>query len=193
VLAATSTDLQRACASGRFLRELHQRLHLVLRMPTLAERTDDVPVLLDALGRAAAIEHGLPWPGVDEGACRYACAARWPRNVDDLKAAVERGLLASEGLRPLRADDLVLPVAEPSPMPSFVVGADGRVERWKDAVLAFKRGYATYALERHAWNIAGTAKALGVSRSRMFALLHELELRPRSGEGTLSIDDDAEG
>lgn len=83
-------------AAARLPAGLYHRLAGVsLRLPTLAERTDDIPLLFAHLAAQAAERHRRPLPALSEAA--HAAAARaWPGNVRELERAAERFVLGLE-------------------------------------------------------------------------------------------------
>lgn len=105
VLAATNQDLDRLVAAGRFREDLYWRLHaIVLRIPPLRERAADIPALVDAFLRDAALRHGrtIAPPAADVQAALVA--ATWRGNVRELRLACERAVVLARGPRLTAAD-----------------------------------------------------------------------------------------
>lgn len=99
VVSATHNELSRAMDDGRFRRDLYYRLAgYVLRLPTLAERREDIPLLVEFFLRRFSHEIGKPIQGVTVKALNALCAYHWPGNIRELEHTV-RGLayLASSG------------------------------------------------------------------------------------------------
>lgn len=90
-IAASKRDLEQAAASGDFRADLLYRLNVVtLRLPTLAERREDVPRLFAHLVAEAAARYKRPAPDIP-GAVLDAVSARdWPGNVRELRNAADR-------------------------------------------------------------------------------------------------------
>ncbi len=100
VIAATSKDLEAACAAGAFREDLFYRLNVLpLRLPPLRERLDDVPLLVAhfveklnlALRRVPRVR------GVSDEALAVLGGHRWPGNVRELENLIERAMVLSEG------------------------------------------------------------------------------------------------
>ena len=90
VIAATNVDLNAAVAEHRFREDLFYRLQVLpLRMPSLAERRDDIPELAAYFADAASDRHGLPKLELSHNAIRAAELADWPGNVRQLAHAME--------------------------------------------------------------------------------------------------------
>jgi DNA-binding NtrC family response regulator len=96
IVAATNEDLEQAVEDGRFREDLYFRLSVVvLSLPPLRERDDDVLVIASALVRKLAKQHGLPVPTISTEDKARLLAYHWPGNVRELKNAIERGLFLS--------------------------------------------------------------------------------------------------
>ncbi len=112
ILAATNERLPERVREGRFREDLFFRLStVVLRLPPLRERGDDLILVAQALLDRLAAEHGLPVPPLTPDVRRRLCAHPWPGNVRELKNALERALLLSPAGE-LSVDEL-LPAADP--------------------------------------------------------------------------------
>ena len=112
ILAATNERLPERVREGRFREDLFFRLStVVLRLPPLRERGDDLILVAQALLDRLAAEHGLPVPPLTPDVRRRLCAHSWPGNVRELKNALERALLLSPAGE-LSVDEL-LPAADP--------------------------------------------------------------------------------
>ncbi|MBN2023689.1 MAG: sigma-54-dependent Fis family transcriptional regulator [Pirellulales bacterium] len=117
VLSATNQNLEDAIAAGTFRSDLYHRLKVVtLRLPTLVERSEDIPVLIDHFIRQFAARHDKPIRGMSPAARRRMLTYTWPGNVRQLRNAVESMVVVDyDGL--LDLDDLpeeLADAAEPS-------------------------------------------------------------------------------
>jgi len=114
ILAATNEQLAERVRKGSFREDLFFRLStVVLRLPPLRERGDDLLLVAEALLERLAGEHGLPVPMLTPEMRRRLRAHPWPGNVRELKNALERALLLSPAGE-LSADE-VLPQAAAQP------------------------------------------------------------------------------
>ncbi len=96
ILAATNEDLPRRVREGTFREDLFFRLSsVVITLPPLRERDDDVILIAQRLLQSLAKEHEVPEPALSPDAKRQLRAYPWPGNVRELKNAVERALLLS--------------------------------------------------------------------------------------------------
>jgi DNA-binding NtrC family response regulator len=98
VIAATHRDLLGWTRAGRFREDLYYRLRrVVLRVPPLRERLDDLPLLVDHLRRQGNARHGLAIAGVTPAALRRLAAHPCPGNVRELEAVLEEAMILKGG------------------------------------------------------------------------------------------------
>ncbi|TWT86826.1 DNA-binding transcriptional response regulator [Pseudobythopirellula maris] len=90
ILSATNRDLEASIAEGTFREDLYHRLKVVtVRLPRLAERREDLPLLLDHFLKTQSKHHHKEIGSVSTAARRRLMAYDWPGNVRELKNAVE--------------------------------------------------------------------------------------------------------
>jgi two-component system response regulator HupR/HoxA len=182
LIAATHRDLRRAVGDGGFREDLYYRLRrVVLTVPPLRARLEDLPLLVEHLRRHVAARHGLRVDGLTADARDRLAAYPWPGNVRELEAVLEEAMvLRGRGL--LRAEDLTLPDPRPTartvtaePPALRPVGRDGRRALILE-LAATPSGVATGELAR----AAGVGLAL--ARRELGTLVARGELR-RIGRG----------
>ncbi len=97
VLAATHRDLPELVRQGRFREDLYYRLNVVtLMLPSLRERRQDIPLLMDHFLRELAARHGRGPVAVDPEAQRRLLGYEWPGNIRELQNVLERAMLLAE-------------------------------------------------------------------------------------------------
>jgi DNA-binding NtrC family response regulator len=105
VVSATHRDLMALVAEGRFREDLYYRLAVIpIRLPSLRERPDDIPLLADHFLTRAAKAVGKRLDGFDEDATAWLLEHRWPGNVRELENVVERAATLARGSQITRAD-----------------------------------------------------------------------------------------
>jgi len=98
LLAATSRDLALAVREGRFREDLYYRLNVVhLPVPTLRERQQDVPLLVEHFVRRFAQASRRPVPRISSEAMAWLTAQPWPGNVRQIENACQRATLLADG------------------------------------------------------------------------------------------------
>lgn len=96
VIAATNKDLRQEIAKGNFREDLYHRLSvIVLRVPTLKERAEDIPELIDYFIRQICAEYGIEPKAIAPEAVAELCGMDWPGNRE-LRNVVERLIILSE-------------------------------------------------------------------------------------------------
>ncbi len=91
VLAATNKDLAAEIAAGRFREDLFHRLNVIpIRVPALAERSSDVPLLVEYFLGGVADELGVAAPEFTKEALQTLAKAPWTGNIRELRNVVER-------------------------------------------------------------------------------------------------------
>lgn len=97
VIAATNKDLRQEIAKGNFREDLYHRLSvIVLRVPTLKERAEGIPELIDYFIRQICAEYGIEPKAIAPEAVAELCGMDWPGNVRELRNVVERLIILSE-------------------------------------------------------------------------------------------------
>ncbi len=105
LIAATNRDLEADGRAGRFRRDLYYRLNVVaIRVPPLAERRDDIPVLARHFLEESALRVDRELHGFSPDALEYLIGRPWPGNVRELSNVVERAALFAPGKIVTRAD-----------------------------------------------------------------------------------------
>jgi DNA-binding NtrC family response regulator len=96
IIAATNKDLKKEIAENRFREDLYHRLSvIVIKVPSLAERKEDIPLLADKFLTAIAEEHGNKKKRINEGALKALKDYPWTGNVRELRNVMERLVIMS--------------------------------------------------------------------------------------------------
>jgi len=98
VITSTSHDLSKYVEAGKFREDLYHRLNVMpLEAPTLSERREDIPLLVEHFIKQLAASTGLPARQVGPDAMAALQAHDWPGNVRQLRNNVERLLILATG------------------------------------------------------------------------------------------------
>jgi DNA-binding NtrC family response regulator len=96
VIGATNQDLRKLIAEGRFREDLYYRINVItLLVPTLRERKEDLPMLIEHFLKRFCGNRGQPARRISPEAMRALCEYSWPGNVRELENAVERLVVRS--------------------------------------------------------------------------------------------------
>ena len=97
VIAATNKNLREEIDKGNFREDLYHRIGVVIvRVPALRERAEDIPALVDHFVRTICTEYGLPPKCVEPAALEALRTRPWTGNIRELRNAVERLIILSE-------------------------------------------------------------------------------------------------
>lgn len=167
LVSMTNRDLSGEVAAGRFRKDLFYRIAaLRLRIPPLRERGDDILLVADHLGRAAAARAGLAPPRFSEAARQALLAYGWPGNVRELRNVVEM-LLAMGG-----AGGLIDAADLPPEIRDGTAPAAGPAATDLKAV---EEAAIRAAVEACGGNLSRAARRLGIARSTLYMRLAAVE------------------
>jgi two-component system nitrogen regulation response regulator NtrX len=171
VLSSTARTLTDEIEAGRFREDFYYRLNVVpVFIPSLAERREDIPLLVEHFAARYAADRRVPTPEIAADAMAALQAYDWPGNVRQLRNIVERTIILAPGERISRIDVDMLPseiLNDPSSgagtgPTSAIMGAPLR-----EAREAFEREYLRVQIRRFSGNISRTAHFIGMERSAL--------------------------
>jgi two-component system nitrogen regulation response regulator NtrX len=97
IVAATNKDLQKEIQENRFREDLYHRLGVILiHVPPLKDRLDDIPLLVEHFLKEIASEYGTVQKVIEDKAVDYLKTLQWSGNIRELKNVVERLVIMSE-------------------------------------------------------------------------------------------------
>jgi two-component system NtrC family response regulator len=167
VVCATHQDVEAMIADGRFREDLYYRLaEIVVRIPTLAERTGDAALIARAFVKRYAATLNPAVTGLAADARAAIDAWCWPGNVRELENRVKRAVIMAEG-KLVTAVDLDLPGDSAAAPATLNLRAAREV--------ADRRAIGR-ALAQAEGNISGASRLLGVSRPTLYDLLKSYDL-----------------
>ena len=165
VIAATNVDLKKAMSEGKFREDLFYRLAVVtIRLPSLRERSSDVPLLAKAFLRKFALQNGRAVEDFNPKSLRALQQHFWPGNVRELENRIKRAVIMAETRYVTPAD---LELAD---------GTEGNFRTLKEARETVERELIQQALQRHGGKISRAAEDLGISRPTFYELMEKLGL-----------------
>ena len=178
VLASTAKDLGGEIAAGRFREDLYYRLAVVpLRVPSLKERREDIPVLAAHFLEQAARTSGLPARSLASDAVAALQAHDWPGNVRQLRNIMDWLMIMRTGETRefFRAEHLPTELAAHAPRALAIdPAADVMALPLREARDVFETQYLQAQLLRYGGNISRTANFVGMERSALHRKLKQL-------------------
>lgn len=163
-VVATNRNLEEMVAQDRFRHDLYHRLNVVkMRMPSLRERRDDIPELIQHFVNHFADRFNRNVKGFDASSVQQLCEYEWPGNVRELRNLVERHVaLADTEVLSLEA----LPTISSS---GNTIDAD------MPTLEELDRRYILKLLDKYSGNREKTAAALGVNKSTLWRRLQQYQ------------------
>ncbi|MFV1959422.1 MAG: sigma-54-dependent transcriptional regulator [Planctomycetota bacterium] len=167
LIAATNKDLRQEAEEGRFRDDLYYRLAVVpLRVPSLRERVEDIPLLATHFLSSFAASLGKPGMKLTEPATAWLARRPWPGNVRQLRNLMERTAILVDGstVGPRDLERLSRPLSETgAPMDIFRTAET--FEEFKEAA---EKLFLQQRLAENDWNVKRTAERLGMQRSNLY-------------------------
>jgi DNA-binding NtrC family response regulator len=178
VIAATNVDPTEAVQKGKLREDLYYRLNVfAFRLPTLRERKEDLPLLVQAFINEFNTRNQKSIAGVDQQAMRMLDHYGWPGNVRELRNVIERATILAPGPF-IEAKHLPPVLAEEPPVeqqPQLALSPGTTVEEAERRLIMM-----TLAHTRD--NKTRAAEILGISLKTLHNKLNKLRLRPKKTE-----------
>ena len=181
VVTATNKDLKAAVESGAFRQDLYWRLNVVkITLPSLRERSEDVPLIVDHLLARFSNELGVTARAISPEALRLLQSYQWPGNIRELENTLCSAMIMCDGK-----------VIKPSDLPPRIRGekevagnGTGELDRStlagavRDVTENIEKMLITSRLAEMNYNRTATADSLGISRKTLFNKMRQYGLGP---------------
>jgi two-component system nitrogen regulation response regulator NtrX len=180
VLAATNKNLEEEIENGNFRADLFWRLNVVpIRVPDLAERLEDIPLLVESL-LTALNNKGMAKKEFTKDALALMARHSWPGNVRELKNFVERVAIMCASDQIDKNDVMLFLNPYSRKLPSNIPATDEmlayREASFKDAKKQFEQEYLRFKLNENEGNVSQTAESVGMERSHLHKKLKSLNI-----------------
>lgn len=173
VIAATNKDLMQEIEEGNFREDLYHRIGVILiEVPPLRRRRDDIPLLTEHGAERLARRNGLPPKAFTDDALNRLKAYDWRGNVRELYNVIERLLILADGEQIQVAD--VEQYVQPGPASDRTEQA--LIDAYDDFTQArdqFEKQFIERKLDEHDWNVSQTAETIGIQRSHLYNKLNK--------------------
>ncbi len=157
IITATNKNLNELVQQGKFREDLYYRLNVVsVRMPSLRERVEDIPLLILYFVETLSKELGMQAPQISESEIKKLCAYQWPGNVRELKNIIERSILLNSS-----------PAECVSGSSSTNDDDSSNTENSDMQLAAIEKIHILRILKQHDENKTAAAKVLGISRKTL--------------------------
>jgi DNA-binding NtrC family response regulator len=171
IITASNRDLEAMVERGQFRHDFYHRLNVVnIRVPSLVERRDDIPALIEQFVEEFSNRYGRRIDGFDPASRRALYSARWPGNVRELRNAVERVVILADG------PTLVWPEAD---RPEERDGNGATTIRFpEDELMSLERleqEYIAHVLRRAGGKKTKAAQILGIDKTTLWRKLRRYD------------------
>ena len=157
VIAATNRNLEEAIKAGVFREDLFYRLNVIsFEMPSLIQRKEDIPLLAEHFLYRFAQETNKLTDKISREAMDEMMLYDWPGNIRELENAIERAVVVGKQ-REILPEDLPIFCHEPAPQTKAFTLKD------------VEKAHIQQVLVENQWNIARSAKILGIDRSTLYS------------------------
>ena len=169
IIAATNQNLFKKSEEGEFREDLYYRLNVIeISLPSLNERREDVPLLVNYFVEKYCNEMGKKILGVDNDAMKALMNHNWRGGVRELENIIERSVIFAMGD--------IIKISDLSDYIKNNITDYGFPVALKDAVKNFEREHILNIIKSNNFNKEGTAKALEIGLSSLYRKMEELNI-----------------
>jgi DNA-binding NtrC family response regulator len=181
-VAATNHDLKELVVQRQFREDLFYRLNVIsLRLPTLRERRDDIPLLVRHFVEAYSRLNSKEIRAIEPEAMSMLMARHWPGNVRELENVIERGVILCQSDQ-IRLEDFMTEVEHTGSLPYFneTIFSLPFKEAKEAVIRAFHRQYVQAILQQNRGNISKAAEQAGLQRQYLHRIIRHERLDAES-------------
>lgn len=166
IITATNAEIEKEVAQKAFREDLYYRINtVVLQLPSLRERKEDIPALLDFFIQQYANKYQIAVPNIHPHTLESLCNYEWKGNIREMQNRVERALILTEATE-LNIGDFGISAATINEVPA------------DDATLQdIERTTIIRTLEKCQGNISQAADELGLSRAALYRRLEKYNIK----------------
>ncbi len=173
IIAATNRNLARLMEEGKFRMDLYYRINvLLLELPPLRERLDDLPLLVEHFLKRFVILKGKDIRGISPEAMAILMSHNYPGSIRELENIVEHAVV-------LCSEEMIQAVHLPENLQRKVGLPTGGTLQ---LVQEYEKQLISQALRRNRWNRLETARELGIHKTTLFRKIHKLGIRLPAGK-----------
>jgi len=177
IVTATNKDLPEAIRAGEFREDLYYRINVInITMPSLRERPEDIPLLVEHFIRRYNYSIGKKITGIPKDALKILMEHDWPGNIRELENLIERAVIFADR-DVLDAKTIHENLLRREHSAADVEGLLDQHGSYKDTVEAFEREIIKRAFERSRGHFSNAAKVLKLSRHALRYQISKLGLQ----------------
>ncbi len=175
VVAATNKDLLKEIEENNFRLDLYHRLSVILiHVPTLNERTEDIPLIAEKFLKEICEESGYSKKTFNPLAMEALKTIDWTGNIRELRNVVERLAIMSD--QKITEEDVqaYARVQRPGSGPQTIYDKFDKFQEFKDYA---EKNFILHKLKSNGWNIAKTAQEIDIQRSHLYNKIDKFGLK----------------
>lgn len=175
IVAATNKDLLKEVEEGRFRVDLYHRLSvIIIHVPSLNERSDDVPLLAEKFVKEVCEDYGIPKKVITPKALEELKVMKWEGNIRELRNVMERlVILADQKITETEVKNFVTNT-QAKDTPTDLFEAFDKFQDFKEHI---EKLFIEHKLRKFGWNVSKTAEVLDIQRSHLYNKIEKYDLR----------------
>jgi len=167
IIAASNKNLEQEIKKGNFREDLFYRIHVIpIKLPTLSERKEDIPILSRHFLQKFSIEMGKKIEGFSTGAMQKLISYHWPGNIRELENTIEYAVAMSK--RNIITENFILQTQN--------VNTEV-LESFKSAKENFEKNYLIQLFQLTRGNVSQAAKLAGKYRADVYELIKKYNIK----------------
>lgn len=175
VVAATNKNLLEETEAGRFRMDLYHRLSvIIIHVPSLNERSDDIPLLAEKFVKEVCEDYGIPKKVITPKALEELKTMNWEGNIRELRNVIERlVILSDQKITDTEVKTFVTNTqAKDTPTDLFE-----QFDKFQDFKEHIEKLFIEHKLRKFVWNVSKTAEVLDIQRSHLYNKIEKYDLR----------------
>ncbi len=183
IIAATNKDLFKEIEEGNFRMDLYHRLSvIIIHVPTLNERSDDIPEIAQNFLQEICEEYGVPMKKFSAAAVKALQSYQWTGNIRELRNMVERLIILSD--KEITEQDVLMNSGANRKNMGFEIDSTTtttsnfeKYSSYQDFKDEVEKEYILYKLEKNGWNVTKTAEEMEIQRSHLYNKIEKYGLK----------------
>lgn len=167
IIAATNQDLLELIEKGKFRKDLFYRLNIIsIRLPSLKERADDIPLLVDHFIEKFNDRFKKDISGISSSALRKLMSYSWPGNIRELEGVIEKAVLLEE-YDTIENIELLKNYPEEPPLLPLPLNTEQDISSYDDMqeyLDSIEKEYFVKTFKKHKGKISDIAESTGLNR-----------------------------
>lgn len=176
IVAATNKNVDREINLGNFRMDLYHRLSVILiHVPTLNERREDIPMLAEEFCNEICQEYGMTNKTISPQALFALKEYDWTGNIRELKNVIERLVILS-GNKITKEDIDAHAFKSISPNTAISAELFERFSKFQEFKEHIEKQFIEYKLNKNGWNVSKTADEIDIQRSHLYNKIERFSL-----------------